>query len=58
MLRIALVAMGMVPDTGVEDAIAEMEYCAGGGLKGVCLYKFPNGKGIPCPKTIAFGNPH
>ena len=39
--------MGLIPDTGVDDAIAELEYCASAGLKGVCIYRFPNGKGYP-----------
>ena len=41
-----LIAMGVIPDTGVDDAVAELEYCARAGYKGVCLYKFPNGKGF------------
>ena len=49
-----LVAMGLIPDTGIEDAIAEMDYCAQLGLKGVCLYKFPNGKGYPMPEDDRF----
>jgi len=49
-----LIAMGIIPDTGVDDAIAEMEYCASMGLKGVCLYKFPNGKGYPLPEDDRF----
>lgn len=42
-----LIAMGMIPDTGVDDAIEELNYCARMGLKGICIYKFPNGKGYP-----------
>ncbi len=42
-----LLAMGVIPDTGVNDAIAEMEHCVRVGLKGVCLYKFPSGKNWP-----------
>jgi predicted TIM-barrel fold metal-dependent hydrolase len=42
-----LIAMGLIPDTGIDDAIAELEYCAKAGFKGVCIYKFPNGKGFP-----------
>jgi len=49
-----LIAMGIIPDTGVDDAIAEMEYCTRMGLKGVCLYKFPNGKGYPLPEDDRF----
>lgn len=49
-----LLAMGVIPDTGVDDAIAEMEHCARVGLKGVCLYKFPNGKNWPVPEDDRF----
>jgi predicted TIM-barrel fold metal-dependent hydrolase len=37
--------MGVIPDTGVDDAVAEMTYCAKAGLKGVNLHRFPSGKG-------------
>ena len=40
-----LLGMGVIPDTGVDDAIAEMAYCAKAGLKGVNLHRFPSGKG-------------
>lgn len=49
-----LLAMGVIPDTGVDDALAEMEYCARAGLKGVCLKAFPNGKGFPLPEDDRF----
>lgn len=49
-----LIAMGAIPDTGVEDAIAEMEHCATVGLKGVCLYRFPTGKNYPTPEDDRF----
>jgi predicted TIM-barrel fold metal-dependent hydrolase len=40
-----LLGMGVIPDTGVDDAIAETAYCAKAGLKGVNLHRFPSGKG-------------
>lgn len=40
-----LLGMGVIPDTGVDDAIAEMTYCAKAGLKGINLHRFPSGKG-------------
>lgn len=40
-----LLGMSVIPDTGVDDAIAEMTYCAKAGLKGVNLHRFPSGKG-------------
>lgn len=49
-----LIAMGVLPDTAVDDAIAELEHCARVGLKGVCLYKFPNGKNYPTPEDDRF----
>lgn len=49
-----LFAMGVIPDTGVDHAIEEMELCARVGLKGVCLYAFPNGKAFPKPEDDRF----
>jgi predicted TIM-barrel fold metal-dependent hydrolase len=49
-----LLAMGVIPDTGIDDAVAELEHCAEVGLKGVCLYKFPNGKNWPTPEDDRF----
>ena len=49
-----LIGMGVIPDTGVADAIAEMEYCAGSGLKGVNLHRFPSGKGYVTPEDDEF----
>jgi len=49
-----LIAMGVIPDTGVNDAIAELEFCARAGYKGVCLYKFPSGKGYALPEDDRF----
>ena len=49
-----LIAMGVIPTTGVEDAIAELEYCARTGLKGVLIDRFPNGTGHPAPEDDRF----
>ncbi len=49
-----LLAMGVLPDTGVDDAIEEMRFCVQAGLKGVCIYRFPNGKGYPLPEDDRF----
>src|SRR5439155_26680088 len=49
-----LLAMPVIPSTGVDDAIAEMEYCAKAGLKGVALNSFPSGKGWPTPEDDRF----
>ncbi len=49
-----LMAMGVIPTTHIEDAVAELEYCARAGLKGVQLDMFPNGKGYPLPEDDRF----
>jgi predicted TIM-barrel fold metal-dependent hydrolase len=49
-----LVAMGVIPPTNLDDAVAELEYCAKAGLKGVALYRFPNGSGAPLPEDDRF----
>ncbi len=49
-----LIGTGMIPDTGIDDAVAELEYCASVGFKGVCIYRFPNGKGYPTPEDDRF----
>ena len=49
-----LIAMGVLPDTGVDDAVAEMEYCAGAGLKGVNLHRFPAGQSYVTPDDDRF----
>ena len=42
-----LIPMGIIPTTGIDDAVKELEYCAKAGLKGVQLDMFPNGKQYP-----------
>ena len=49
-----LLGMGILPYTTIEDAIAEMEYCARLGLKGVLLNGFPSGHGYPMPEDDRF----
>jgi hypothetical protein len=49
-----LIAIGVLPDTGVDDAVHEMEHCARLGLKGVALHRFPSGKGYPTPEDDRF----
>src|SRR5712692_2550454 len=39
-----LLVLGVIPPMNVHDAVAELEYCARAGFKGVALYRFPNGK--------------
>lgn len=49
-----LMPMAVTPDTGVKDAIGEMEFCKKAGYKGMCLYKFPSGKTFPTPDDDRF----
>src|SRR5439155_18576299 len=49
-----LIGMGIIPPTNLEDALAELEYCAQAGFKGVSIYRFPNGKGYPTPADDRF----
>lgn len=42
-----LIGVGVIPQTGVKDAIAEMTYCKEAGLKAILLSRFPNGTGVP-----------
>lgn len=49
-----LITMGLIPTSGVDDAIRELEYCKNAGLKGVGLEKFPSGRGLPSPEDDPF----
>ena len=49
-----LIAMGLIPMTNIKDAVAELEYCAKAGFKGVALGTFPNGRGRPTPEDDRF----
>lgn len=49
-----LIGMGVIPSTGVDDAVKEMEYCARAGLKGIAIDRFPSGKGYPTPEDDRF----
>ncbi|MBW3667572.1 MAG: amidohydrolase [Actinobacteria bacterium] len=42
-----LLALGVIPETGIDDALAELRYCAEHGLKGVCLNGWPAGRTYP-----------
>jgi predicted TIM-barrel fold metal-dependent hydrolase len=52
--RERLLAMAVIPPTNLEDAVAELEYSARAGLKGVALYRFPSGKGYPTREDDRF----
>ncbi len=49
-----LIPMGIIPISGVKDAVREMEHCAKIGLKGVKLDRFPSGKSYPTPEDDVF----
>lgn len=49
-----LIAMGVIPTCGIDAAVAELEYCARAGFKGVLLDRFPSGKGVPTPEDDRF----
>ncbi len=49
-----LIGVGVIPRTGVDDAIAELEHCAQQGLKAIALLAFPSGKVYPTPDDDRF----
>ena len=49
-----LIPMGVVPTSGVDDAVRELTYCKQAGMKGVLVDKFPSGKGYPTPEDDTF----
>lgn len=49
-----LIGVGVIPWSGLDDAIAELERCARHGLKAVVLGIFPTGKGYPTPEDDRF----
>ena len=49
-----LLGLGVIPWTGGEDAIAELEHCVRLGLAGIVLSVFPSGKGHPTPADDRF----
>jgi predicted TIM-barrel fold metal-dependent hydrolase len=49
-----LIAMAVIPETGLEDALEELQFAKDAGFKGVCLHRFPSGKGYPTPDDDQF----
>ncbi len=49
-----LIAMGLIPDSGLDAAIAELEHIARLGLKGAQFIAYPSGKGYPTPEDDRF----
>jgi len=46
--------IGVLPGTGIDDCIAELEHCKKLGFTGVQLMTFPNGGGRPKPEDDRF----
>lgn len=42
-----LFGVGVIPQTNVDDAIAELKWCKQAGLRAILLTRFPNGSGVP-----------
>ena len=42
-----LIGLGLIPGSGIEEAIEELEYCARVGLKGVILARYPSDADFP-----------
>lgn len=49
-----LLGLGVIPMTGVQDALAELEHIAGMGLKGIVMGTYPSGKGYPTDEDDVF----
>ena len=52
--RDRLLGIGVLPDMGVDEDIAEMEHCAKLGLRGVMLGRYPSGNIYPTPEDDRF----
>ena len=49
-----LIAMAVIPDTGIADAMEELKFAKQAGFKGACLHRFPSGKGYPTAEDDSF----
>ena len=49
-----LIGNATLPVTGIDDALAELEFAHEAGLPSVCFYQFPNGSGGPTPEDDRF----
>jgi predicted TIM-barrel fold metal-dependent hydrolase len=52
--RRQLIGIGVIPETNINDAVEELQYCARQGLRGVVLGNFPSGKDYPTPEDDRF----
>ena len=49
-----LIGNGVIPSTGIDDAIAELEFLKREGIRSISLHNFPNGTGFAAPEDDAF----
>lgn len=49
-----LLGLGVIPITSLDDALAELAHVRTIGLRGIALYSFPSGKGLPTPEDDVF----
>ena len=49
-----MIGNGVVPTTGIDDAIDEIEFLKANGINSVSLHMFPNGSGLSKPEDDAF----
>ena len=49
-----LIGVGVIPISGIDDAVSELERCKDIGLKAVTFHTFPNGSGSPKPEDDRF----
>ncbi|MBW1884183.1 MAG: amidohydrolase [Deltaproteobacteria bacterium] len=49
-----LIGATAIPVTGIDDAIAELEYGHSVGLNSACFHQFPNGSGLSAPEDDRF----
>jgi predicted TIM-barrel fold metal-dependent hydrolase len=49
-----LIGSGVIPTTGIDDAIAEMEFLVKEGIHSVTVHQFPNGTGFAAPEDDEF----
>jgi len=49
-----LIGNGVIPSSGIDDAIAELEFLKREGIRSVSLHNFPNGSGFAAPEDDAF----
>jgi predicted TIM-barrel fold metal-dependent hydrolase len=49
-----LIGNGVIPTSGIDDAIAELEFLAKEGVNSVSFHMFPNGSGFAAPEDDQF----